>query len=527
MSAFTGTRPLLRVSARQDARNIAPWIAGVTALSASSVLAYAWIFPDREDREALARALGGNPALSLIFGPARDLLTADGFNAWRAGGLGAFFAALMAILVVVRNSRAAEDSGQAELLASGVMGRQTRLGVAVTLGVVASVALGIVSFLVTVACGGGAAATCILCATFTGAGLMFTGAAAVTAQISSDARTATSLGVATAGVLYVLRGYLDSSGAPGWTDWVTPFGWLEATHPATDNRVWPLLPAVALAVVLVAVAFALQERRDFGQGAVATRPGPARGGWVTSPWGLAVRLHRGPLVAWFIAFAALGVVFGNLASSIGDVLAANPAMAETIAGGATGQRAATLGFIVTILHLTGMIAAVLGVQVALRMRSEEVDYRVEPLLAGSLRRKVYLASNLVVALAGSALAMALAGVTMSIVGPREDISARDIIGQALATIPAVWLLVAIAFAAVGAAPRIRLIGWLGIVASFGLTILGPTFKLPDWALDISPFRHVPAVAASSTDWSGLAWLCVVALALMAVAFVGFRRRDVL
>ncbi|AWB92589.1 ABC transporter permease [Aeromicrobium chenweiae] len=527
MSAFAGARPLLEVSARQDARAVVPWIAGISALSASSVLAYAWIFPDREDRTALAQALGGNPALSLIFGPARDLLTADGFNAWRAGGLGAFFAALMAVLVVVRNSRAAEDSGQAELLASGVMGRQARLGVAVTLGATASVALGIVSFLITVACGGGAAATGILCATFACAGLMFTGVGAVTAQISSDARTATSMGVATAGVLYVLRGYLDSSGAPRWTDWATPFGWLEATRPATENRPWPLLPAVALALLLVAAAFALQERRDFGQGAVATRPGPARGRGVTSPWGLAVRLHRGALAAWLVAFAALGVVFGNLASSIGDVLAANPAIADTLARGATGDRAAALGFIVTILQLTGIIAAVLGVQVALRIRAEEVAGRVEPLLAGSLRRQVYLASNLVVGLAGSALAMVTTGITLGLAGPRDDVSARDVVEQAAATVPAVWLLVAIAFAAVGGAPRVRLIGWVGVVASFGLTILGPTFKLPDWALDISPFRHVPAVTGPSPDWSGLAWLCAVTLVLLTAAFAGFRRRDVL
>ena len=127
MSAVAGTRPLLKVALKQDVRNIAPWVVLITALSASSVLAYAWVFPDQASRRQLAATLGTNPALSLIFGPARDLSTADGFNAWRAGALGAFFAGLMAVLIVVRNSRADEDSGQAELLASGVMGRQTRL----------------------------------------------------------------------------------------------------------------------------------------------------------------------------------------------------------------------------------------------------------------------------------------------------------------------------------------------------------------------------------------------------------------
>jgi hypothetical protein len=104
-----GTRPLLRVTLGQDLRNIAPWVVLISFLSASSVVAYALIFPDPDERARLAVALGGNPALSLLFGPARDLMTSDGFNAWRSGQLGALFAGLMGILVVVRNSRANED----------------------------------------------------------------------------------------------------------------------------------------------------------------------------------------------------------------------------------------------------------------------------------------------------------------------------------------------------------------------------------------------------------------------------------
>ena len=67
----------------------------------------------------------------------------------------------------------------------------------------------------------------------------------------------------------------------------------------------------------------------------------------------------------------------------------------------------------------------------------------------------------------------------------------------------------------------------GEVATFGITILGPTFKLPDWLLDISPLRHVPNVTAISPDWTGLAWLGLFVVIFLAVGFVGFRRRDVI
>jgi ABC-2 type transport system permease protein len=525
---LTGTPPLLKVSLRQDLRNIAPWVGLISVLSASSILAYTWIFTDPAQRQALATTLGANPALSLIFGPARDLTTADGFNAWRAGMLGALFAGLMAILIVVRNSRANEDSGQAELIASGVIARQSRLAVAVLMAAIASAALGLVCFLITIACGGGITSTLILSATFTASGLMFAGVAAIAAQLGSDSRTASSIAIGTLGVLYVVRGYIDTRGGSTWATWLTPFGWLEETRPATGNNAWPLLLCVLLTMALVVGAFILQGHRDFGQGMFAQRPGPAGAGIAGNIWGLGFKLNRGSLITWLIAFAGLGLIFGNLATSIGGILAKNPAMAEILASGAAAASDLTFAFIVTILQIVAIIVAVMGVQIVLHVYSEEIEYRVEPLLAGSLRRSTYLASNTLIALLGTALALLIAGVATGLVSGAKDktISTSDVIFQSLVTIPAVWVLVGLALAAVGAAPRLRLVAWLGIVATFGLTILGPTFKLPAWALDISPLRHVPNVTAASPDWAGLAWLIAFAALFLTIGFVGYRRRDI-
>lgn len=527
--AFTGTRPLLKVSLRQDARNFAPWVMLISVLSASSVIAYNLIFTNPQDVAKLATTIGANPALSLIFGPSNDFATADAFNAWRAGQLGALFAGLMTILLVVRNSRADEDSGRAELISSGVLARQSRLAVALLMASVASVAVGVVCFVLTVVGGGGVESTLILSASFTASGLMFAGVAAITAQLGSDARTASTLAIATLGILYVLRGYIDSSTNADWLIWLTPFGWLQKAAPGTQNNPWPLLLALAFAIVLVLVAFVLQRHRDFGQGLVATRPGPAEAGLAGNVWGLALTLHRGTMIAWLIAFAGLGLLFGTLATSIGDLVAENPAMAQILASGAATPADLTFAFLATILQIIAIIASIMGVQVVLRIYAEEIDHRVEPLLAGSLRRQTYLASNTVVALAGPALALLVAGTGLGLVVHAKDdtISFGRVLEQALVTIPAVWVLVALAVAAVGAAPRLRLIAWLGVVATFALTLLGPTFNLPDWQLDISPLRHVPNVAQASPDWSGLVWLSGFVVAFLAIGFVGFRRRDVL
>jgi ABC-2 type transport system permease protein len=526
---LTGAKPLLRAALKQDARNIAPWIMLISALSASSVLAYAWVFPDLPARQQLSATLGANPALSLIFGPARDLLTADGFNAWRAGALGAFFAALMAIFIVIRNSRADEDSGQAELLASGVMGRQTRLAVAMIMAVLASIALGVVSWLLTIACGGGWQNSLMLSATFTASGLMFAGVAGIAAQIGSDARTANSIAVATLGIAFIVRGYIDASQAGEWAVWLTPLGWLEQVRPAAGNNGWPLLLAVGFAVVTAAIALALHAHRDFGLGMIAPRRGPARAGMVASVWGLALRINRGPLISWLIAFAGLGMVFGFLATSVGDVFASNPNLGGLIKSGATTQAGLIFAFLVTILQLVGIIASVFGVQIVMRVYAEEVDYRIEPVLAGAISRTRYLASNAIIAFVAPAVAMVIAGTVIGLVASAAEpgIAAGDVVRQALATVPAVWAIIAVSIAAVGADPQVRLVGWLAVVAAFAITLLGPLFQLWDWVLGISPLWHVPNVTAAGVDFGGLGWVGLVAALLIVVGFVGFRRRDVI
>jgi ABC-2 type transport system permease protein len=525
-SSLTGTRLLLRTSLEHDGRSFAPWVAIATVLSASSVLIYPWVFPTQAERQGLSGAIGANPALGLIFGPARDLSTVDGFAAWRSLALGGFLVALGAIFAVVRAIRAQEDSGQAELLASGVMGRSARLLSGVGVALVGSVAAGLVSGVVTAACGGDWATSMLLGATFTASGWMFAGVAAVTAQLGSDARTASSLAVGTLGVLFVLRGFCSSLDAPSWTLWVNPLGWTQQTHPASGDHWAPLLPAVALTLVLVAVAFVLQGRRDFGQGALAQRPGPARG-TTRSTWGLVVRLNRGPVLTWAVAFVGLGVVFGYFATSVPDILGDDSGVQQILAAGATSPDELVGVFVRTILSLIGIIAAVPGVQVVLKLRAEELEDRVEPVLAAAVARPRYLASTVVLALAAPALYVVVAGMLVAVMASRADIGVgfADVLVQALATVPAVWTVVGLSVAVVGARPVVSLAAWAGVLVSFVLTLLGPTFGLDDWVLGISPFWHLPDVAAATPDWTGLGWISLVTVLLVAVGFAGFRRRD--
>jgi ABC-2 type transport system permease protein len=525
-AAVAGTAPLLRASLRHDGRRFVPFIALTTALSVSSVIAYSLVFPSPEARAGLAAAIGANPALGLIFGPARDLTTVDGFNAWRSLALGGFLTALGAILLVTATTRGQEDSGQAELLAAGVMGRTTRLLSAVVMALVLSLVLGLVAGLVTVVFGGDLESSMLLGMTFAATGWMFAAVAAVTAQIGSDSRTANSMAMGVLGVLFIARGFLYSVSAPDWTTWINPLGWMTETRPASGNVWWPLLLAVAFTLVVLVLAFVLQARRDFGQGAIAPQPGPARGR-DRSPFRLAFRLNRGAMMTWAVAFVALGVVFGYFAGSIKDVFGSNSAVQQILAAGATTPEALIAAFVATILGLVGILASIPGVQVMVRVRSEEMEDRVEPVMATAVSRPGFYAGNVAVAFLVPALCVLIAGTLIALIASVAGIGidATTVFFQAVVTIPAVWTVVAFSVAVVGARPQVMLAAWGGVLISFVLTVLGPSFHLWDWILAISPFWHVPNVAAAAPNWSGLLVIAAACLVLMAIGFAGFGRRD--
>ena len=526
ITALAGTRPLLMTSMKHDGRNFAPWVAIATVLSASSVLIFPWIFPNAQDQAELSLAVGSNPAIGIIFGPAFDLTTADGFNAWRTLALGGFLTALGAIFAVTRATRGQEDSGQAELFASGVLGRGSRLLAGVGVAFIGSLLVGFVSGIVTVLFGGDFVASMLISSTFTATGWMFAGVAAITAQLGSDARTANSLAVGTLGALFILRGISYSLDAPTWILWANPLAWMTETKPASTDNWWPLLLALAFTLGTLAIAFVLQARRDFGQGIIPARPGPARGK-VRSTWKLAARINTGPLITWTVAFIVLGLVFGFLTISLTDILNREPSVAAFLAAGATTPDALTSAFLVMLLSLVGIIAAIPGVQTMVKVRTEEMEDRVEPIMAASVPRSKFYLGHVVIALAAPAAFVSIAGLLIGTLASNSDIDVafRDVLLQAVATIPAVWTITAVSVAVIGARPHVRLAAWVGVISAYGLTVLGPTFKFWDWVLAISPFWHVPNVTEANPDWLGLVWISLVTLVFLAVGFAGFRRRD--
>jgi ABC-2 type transport system permease protein len=327
------------------------------------------------------------------------------------------------------------------------------------------------------------------------------------------------------GAAFVLRAAGDAGDT--WLSWLSPIGWAQALRPFAGERWAVLVLPLAATGVLLATALALSSRRDVGAGLLATRTGPATASaWLSGPLGLAVRLQRASLLAWCSGLFVLGLAYGSVGESVEDLAADNDAMAELIAASGTDVVDA---FFVVAATMLALIVGGLGLQSALRLRAEESAGRAEPLLATATSRQAVLGAHVVVALVGSTLGLACAGVGL---GAAHALLTGDatqlprLAAAVLAHAPAVWVLVGLAAALFGLLPRAAPLVWAALAGSVVIALLGEPLRLPGWVRDLSPFTHVPQLPEQTVSWPPLLALTACSAVLAVLGTWAFTRRDV-
>jgi ABC-2 type transport system permease protein len=290
------------------------------------------------------------------------------------------------------------------------------------------------------------------------------------------------------------------------------------------------LAAVAV-VLLVAVSFRLSARRDLGGGQLPTRLGPAGAApSLRSALGLAWRLQRTTLAAWLLAFVVYGGVVGGVAKGIAAQLGTSQVLHDVLAR-LGGPGALVDAYFGTVMGLLGTLAAGYAIASVLRLRSEEVAGRAEPVLATATSRLRWVASHSVFAFLGPALLLVLGGLATGLaygaaVGDLPQQSGRLVVA-ALVQLPAVWLLAGLALALVGVLPHAAVAAsWVVLSLCVLITEIGVSLQLSQWTLDLSPFTHVPKLPGAPAAATPLLWLTALAAVLLAVGLRGMRTRDI-
>jgi ABC-2 type transport system permease protein len=522
----TGTVALLRLALRRDRVLLTSWVVGLAAMAGFSAAATVDLYPTEAERVAAAETINASAAVVALYGRIYDPTSLGAVSMIKLTAIGAAIVGIVMLFVAIRHTRADEESGRVELLSGGRLGRRAPLTAALLLVAGACVVLALLTSVANTVAGLPWRGSLAFGLGWGATGLVYATVGLVAAQLTSSARAARGLGLTVLAVTYALRAVGDlAEPSPGPLSWLSPIGWNQQLRAYAGDRWWVLVLPLLTSVALVAVAYALRARRDLGAGLREDRPGPAVGTLATVG-GLAWRLQSRVLLAWSVAFVVFGGVLGSLANSV-DKLLSSPAMREFFEkiGGTSALVDVLLGAEIAII---AAIAAAYGISAADRMRAEEVEGHAEPLLATATTRTRWATSHYALALAGSALLMLLAGLS---IGVSAAASLGDwshlgrVLVAALAQIPAVWVVTSLVMLLFGWLPRLTVAVWGLLVAFVVVGEFGSLWKLPDWAMGLSPLHHAPTLPVGADGVAPVVALTVAAAVLSALGYVGWRRRD--
>ncbi len=531
-SALAGTGALARLAFRRDRIMLPAWVYVITVAIASNSYSLNKLYPTAPDRAQLAASGGRNPALVFLYGRLwGDSLGA--VSAWRYGVWAAIFAALMSIFLVIRHTRADEEAGRLELVGSAAVGRLAPLTAALLVALAANVLLAVLLVVVLVVVGLPVAGSVAFALAITTCGLAFAAIAALAAQLAAGARAARGIAIGVLGAAYLLRAVGDASGEGGvsWLTWLSPLGWTEMLRPYTGDRWWVLALPLALTAAATAGAYVLVVLRDHGAGLLPDRPGsPTASAWLRSSFGLAWRLQRGTLYGWAAGFAFTFAASGAAAKGIGSLLGGSSQLrnAFTRLG---GQAGITDAYLAAIMSLAGLAAAAYATSAVLRLRAEETGGQAEPLLATAIGRTRWGLSHIAVAVVGTAVLLAVAGVAAGLgYGLRTGSAGPEVarlLGAGMAQLPASLAVAGAAVVLFGLVPRASVAGaWTVVGVLVLIALFGQVLQLSQPILDVSPFTHVPKLPGAAVTAAPLLWLSLVVVVLVAAGLTGLRRRDI-
>ncbi|HET7073010.1 MAG TPA: ABC transporter permease [Mycobacterium sp.] len=524
-SNFSGTLRILRLDLRRDRVSLPLWVFLLSVpLATVYVGSIEKVYPTQAARAGLAATIMASPAQRALYGQVyNDSVGAVGI--WKAGMFHTLIAVAV-ILTVIRHTRADEETGRTELVDSTAVGRYAGLTAALMLSFGASIATGAIGAAGLLATDIPATGSLAFGVALSGSGLVFSAVAAVAAQLSASARVARGTAFTVLGAAFTLRAVGDAG--DGKLSWLSPLGWSLQVRPYAGDRWWVLLLHLATTVALTAVAYRLLAGRDVGAGLIAERPGPGTAApTLGNVFGLTWRLDRGALLLWTVGLCLYGVVMGSVVHGIGDELG-DSSVARDIVARMGGTSSLEEAFIAVAFTLIAMVAAAFAISLTLRLHQEEAGQRAETILAGAASRSRWVASHLLAALLGSAVAMLVSGAAAGLV---YGVAAGDVggklaivVGSAAVQLPAVWLLSAVTVLLFGLAPRFTPVAWGVLVGFVALYLVGSLAGFPQWVLDLEPFSHAPRVGADFTAVP-LLWLLAIDAALIIVGIFAFRRRD--
>ncbi len=501
-STFSGTARLFRLYLRSKRAMVLLLILLPLLFSYAAAASNAALLQTPEQLAVYIKENQGNALLGDI-----DANTVAGVTVWRIRTSTAIISGILSISLVTALTRREEELGRTELLRAGAIGSKAPISAALLAAFAANLLGGIF-----MACGfvfagfpligsvtAGLAVALCCCA--------FCGVAAITAQLAPGARAARGVAYGVLALFLFLQMIANSVKSAELLLW-TPFGWCALAKPFAGELPIVLLFGIACAALLTFAAYRLYAGRDMHGGYLKERRARVNAPRnFKSAFALAWRLQRGTLLLWAAAYAVMGLILASLTPAIQRMLNDTAFLPELSArlGGAGNAFLAILAYILSQVLTAYCMLSVL------RIREEETAFRAELILSGPVSRLRFALSHLIIAYAGSAVALLLFGLCMG------DLAV-------LSRLPAVWLVASVSVLACGFAPRRAAAISYGVFGLFLLIeFLWEMRFINNTVFMISPFAWVyPGVGVLPLP---LIVMLLLAVLLLSLGLFRFSRRD--
>src|SRR5699024_9101082 len=482
---------------KRDWKKIIIWILGLGMFSAGFVPAFKEI--------AKGQGLVGmfetlqNPAMISMVGPTPIQNGAD-------YTLGAMYvhemllvcglsAMILSVLHIIAHTRKEEDLGLTELVRSFQIGRQANSLAAFIEVTFINTVLALFISVVMMSFGADTISihgSLLFGASVGIAGIIGAGFALVMAQImpSSSAATGSTLGIV--GLFYIIRAGTDVSHVN--LSMINPLGWTYLTFPFTENNWLPIIFALIFSLLMVLVAFLLEGNRDMGAGYLPQREGREHAKQsLLSVRGLFIKVNKGVIISWFIAFVIMGAAYGSIYGDMQTFLESNEIMKQMFSQAGYSIEESFTGTIMVVM--IGLVC-ILPIAIVNKLFSEENRLHLSQIFATKVTRSQLYWTCIGLSILGGVVGVLLAagslgGMAIFVMDGSGEMSVVDFLVAGLNLFPSVLFFISLAALALGWAPKLGKVVYIYLTFSFLLNYFGGFIDLPEWFLNSAIQNWIP------------------------------------
>lgn len=471
------------------------WIVSLLVLTATFPVSFESYYPDLDTRTVVVHTMQSTMSTRAMYGVLENPGTIGQMVAWNGGAWITVLSSVMAILLFNSLYRIPEESGHSELIRSVGVSHTVMSVATVIVSFIASTVIGVGTFVVLwvemlmvdeLTFRGALSFGIVTSLTFIGSMLI----AAIISALLPSALFVNRIGLLSIAVAFIMRAVADIEDISA-LNWLSLLGWRSVIKPYTDDSLSNAALCLLLCIGLAILWGVLEFNREYGTGRIPARSrdaipprnvdGMLRLRWV---------LERGQLATWGVAVITMSGFLTSLTGSLKDLFDNEQFGAMMKESMRTTDLQS--GFLSQTVQIVGILVAIAGVQMVLRLRMEEKERLVDLMCSTGIRRWTPLGSVTVISLVATLLLM-VAGAIASLFGAHfsddPGSAMRSLLYGFFGEVGPVIAMLGVAVMFVGALPRYSTLAWTPLVYCVVVVFLGDTLKLPEWAMDLSVFNH--------------------------------------